>query len=134
MRAFASPPLPPQDLPFDVVHAGNRPPVSDLPSASPRVIVVDDHDDFRFLLRTSLEGRGCVIVGEAADGQIAVELAATVECDRMVMDYRMPVMDGVDATRLIAERRPAIEIIAFTDSRETAAVDGSAPFRRDSAG
>jgi two-component system, chemotaxis family, chemotaxis protein CheY len=88
---------------------------------SRRVMLVDDSADFRMLLRDGLRDRGCEIVAEAENGAQAIELAREIVCDRIVMDFRMPVLDGVQATREINAVRPDLEIIAFTDSGETAA-------------
>ena len=90
-------------------------------SPSARIVIVDDSEEFRALLRESLRDRRCDVVGEAADGAEAVSLLTTLECDRVVMDYRMPVMNGLTATAEILRRRPALEIVAFTDSGDSAA-------------
>ena len=90
-------------------------------SPSARIVIVDDSEEFRVLLRESLRDRRCDVVGEAADGAKAVALLGTQDCDRVVMDYRMPVMDGLTATAEILRHRPALEIVAFTDCGESAA-------------
>lgn len=54
------------------------------------------------------------IVGEAADGQEAVRLVAECRPDVVLMDARMPVMDGVAATRLIKERWPEVRVVVLT--------------------
>jgi CheY-like chemotaxis protein len=87
-----------------------------------RIILVDDSADLRRLLRERLRARGCQIVAEAENGAQAIELARTIPCDRIVMDYRMPVMDGLRATRAIKAARPDLEIIAFTDAIHVAAL------------
>jgi CheY-like chemotaxis protein len=80
-----------------------------------KVLLVDDLPDARFILRKRLEReRVFEIVGEAANGQEAVDKAGELEPDVVVMDFRMPVMDGLDATRIIRERFPQIEVIGFT--------------------
>jgi CheY-like chemotaxis protein len=90
-------------------------------SPSARIVIVDDSEELRALLRESLRDRRCEVVGEAADGAEAVALLATLDCDRVVMDYRMPVMNGLTATAEILRRRPALEVVAFTDSGDSAA-------------
>jgi DNA-binding NarL/FixJ family response regulator len=68
------------------------------------VIVADDHTVLRDGLRYLLEAQGDIkIVGMAANGQEAVELALLHCPDVVVMDISMPVMNGIDATRLICE-------------------------------
>jgi DNA-binding NarL/FixJ family response regulator len=86
-----------------------------------RIVIVDDSAEFRLLLRASLRDRRCDVVGEAADGAEAVALLGTVDCDRVVMDCRMPVMNGLAATAEILRHRPGLEIVAFTDSGDSAA-------------
>lgn len=80
-----------------------------------KVLLVDDLPDARFILRKRLEReRVFEIVGEAANGQEAVDMAEELTPDIVVMDFRMPVMDGLDATRIIREKFPQIEVIGFT--------------------
>jgi CheY-like chemotaxis protein len=80
-----------------------------------KVLLVDDLPDARFILRKRLEReRVFEIVGEAANGQEAVDMAEELSPDVVVMDFRMPVMDGLEATRIIREKFPTIEVIGFT--------------------
>jgi len=66
---------------------------------SVRVLIVDDHATVRLGIRMALEGDGGIeVVGEAADGRAAIELARARRPDVVLMDLRMPVMDGVAAT------------------------------------
>ena len=67
-----------------------------------RVLVVDDQELVRAGFCVLLEAAGFVVAGEAADGVRAVELAASEKPDVVLMDVRMPVMDGLAATREIA--------------------------------
>jgi DNA-binding NarL/FixJ family response regulator len=68
-----------------------------------RVLVADDQDLVRAGLRMILEARGDVrVVGEAADGQRAVRLAQELRPDVCLLDIRMPVLDGIEATRRLA--------------------------------
>ena len=78
-------------------------------------MLVDDLSDARFVLRKRLEREGKYeIVGEAANGQEAVELAESLQPDLVIMDFRMPVMDGLEATRAIKESSPSVEVVGFT--------------------
>ena len=84
--------------------------------ASPRpvrVLVVDDHADVRFLVRTILEDAGppLEVAGEAAGGHAAVEAADRLDPTVVVLDARMPDMDGFEAAALILERRPGQPIL-----------------------
>ncbi|GAA1935107.1 response regulator transcription factor [Nocardioides marmoribigeumensis] len=78
-----------------------------------RVLVVDDQDLVRHGLRMILELGGVEVVGEAADGAAAVAAAEDLRPDVVLMDLRMPVMDGVEATRRIAEAGTAT-VLALT--------------------
>jgi DNA-binding NarL/FixJ family response regulator len=84
-------------------------------TASPvRVVIVDDYLPLRQLLREVLVGRGCSIVGEARDGEAAIELVLSTVPDVVVMDAHMPRIGGIEATRVIKERNPEIEVVIFT--------------------
>lgn len=87
-----------------------------------KVLLVDDQALFREGLRTLLEVQQDVeIVGEASNGEEALRLAATAQPEVVLMDLRMPVMDGVTATRRIRDLYPAINVIVLTtfDDDET---------------
>ena len=80
-----------------------------------RVLIVDDHQIVRTGLRTFLELQDDIaVVGEAADGLAAVDLAARLEPDVVLMDIVMPEQDGIAATRKIKELHNDIGVIALT--------------------
>jgi DNA-binding NarL/FixJ family response regulator len=80
-----------------------------------RVLIADDRPRSRSGLRAVLSVRPEIeIVGEAADGQEAVRLVAECHPDVVLMDARMPVMDGVEATRLIKQEWPGIRVVVLT--------------------
>ena len=80
-----------------------------------KVLVVDDSDDSRFLLRKRLEKkRQFHIVGEAANGLDALKLVEELGPDIVIMDVRMPLMDGIEATRQIKERFPSTSVLAHS--------------------
>lgn len=70
----------------------------------PTVLLADDHGAIRAGLRIMLETHDIAVVGEAADGEVAVRNAAALLPDVVLMDLRMPGRDGVSATREIVER------------------------------
>ena len=80
-----------------------------------RVVVADDHDLARAGLRGLLSGeRGLEVVGEAASGREALELCRRVRPDLVLMDVRMPDMNGLAVTRAIKHESPATSVILFT--------------------
>jgi DNA-binding NarL/FixJ family response regulator len=79
------------------------------------VLIVDDHAVVREGLRTFLELQdGIQVIGEAADGEQAVERALALEPDVVLMDLVMPGLDGVGAMRSLQERVPASRVIVLT--------------------
>lgn len=84
-----------------------------------RVLIADDHRLFRQGLRQICEKVGRLeVVGEAENGEEAVALARRLQPDVVLMDIRMPVMDGVEATRRITARVPSARIIILTMYRQ----------------
>jgi DNA-binding NarL/FixJ family response regulator len=80
-----------------------------------RVLIADDRPRSRSGLRALLGLRPEIeVVGEAADGREAVRLAAEYRPDVVLMDARMPVMDGVAATRVIKARWPETRVVVLT--------------------
>jgi DNA-binding NarL/FixJ family response regulator len=79
------------------------------------VAVVDDQPLARGGLRTIIDSEpDLVVVGEAADGQQALRLVAATAPDVVVMDLRMPVMDGIEATRRVLAGHPGIRVLVLT--------------------
>ena len=80
-----------------------------------RVVLADDHKLIRDGLRALFaQNPQLELVGEAADGQEALELADQLLPDVVVMDITMPRLDGPDATKQITTRHPQIKVIALT--------------------
>jgi DNA-binding NarL/FixJ family response regulator len=80
-----------------------------------RVLLVDDQRLMREGLRTLLElHRDLTVIGEAGDGQEAAELTDRLHPDVVLMDLRMPRMDGVTATQRIKERWPDVQVLVLT--------------------
>ncbi len=96
-----------------------------------RVLVVDDHDVVRAGLRLLLGGFDDVeCVGDAADGQQAVDLVGTVQPDVVLMDLSMPGMSGIAATSRILDDHPDVRVVVLTTvadrTKVTAAIDAGA--------
>jgi DNA-binding NarL/FixJ family response regulator len=80
-----------------------------------RLLLVDDQALFREGLRILLSVHGDLeVAGEAANGKEAVELTAELKPDVILMDLRMPVLDGVEATRLVRQEHPQTAVIVLT--------------------
>jgi DNA-binding NarL/FixJ family response regulator len=80
-----------------------------------RVIVADDHDLARAGLRSLLSGeRGLEVVGEAASGREALKLVRRLRPDLVLLDVRMPDMNGLAVTRAIKQESPVTSVILFT--------------------
>ena len=88
-------------------------------SESIRLLIADDHLIVRQGLRLILETEdGFELVGEAADGAEAVQLAGELHPDVILMDLRMPGMDGLTAIEQLAEKQPEIAIVILTTFNE----------------
>ncbi len=79
-----------------------------------RVLLADDHQILRDGVRRGLEAAGATVVGEADNGEEAVELAARTNPDIVLMDLSMPVLDGVAATDRITRELPDVKVVVLT--------------------
>lgn len=79
-----------------------------------RVLVVDDTDHVRGMLVDMLDLDGFEVVGQASSGEEAIELAAQMNPEVVIMDYKMPGMDGLAAARTIRDNTPSQSIIIYT--------------------
>ena len=86
-------------------------------NSATRIVIPDDEPLIRLDLRENLEGLGYEVIGEAADGKHAVELARKLRPDLVIMDIRMPEMDGIAALRALTEETiaPVLLLTAYSD-------------------
>jgi DNA-binding NarL/FixJ family response regulator len=89
-----------------------------------RILIADDHEVVRFGLKAILEARpGWQVVAETGDGKDAVAKAIEASPDVAIVDYSLPVMNGIETTRQIRARAPHTEVLIFTMHDSDALVD-----------
>lgn len=93
--------------------------MSDDGAARPTIIVAEDEDQLREALVEMLHDAEYDVVGEASTGSEAASLTAALDPDLVLMDYRMPGMDGVSATEVIKQLNPRTDVVMFTAYEET---------------
>lgn len=110
----------PNDGPHDRTEAG-------LQEDSPvTVLVVDDQDSFRSAMRELVDAAdGFSLVGEAASGQAALDAADVLSPRMVIMDKRMPGMNGIEATRLLTARHPNIVVLLVSVEEPDPQLTGS---------
>ena len=82
-----------------------------------RIVIAEDDEVTRKDLREMLEGLGYLVVGEARDGKSAVNLARELRPDIVIMDIKMPILDGIDAARTLTEEQiaPVVLLTGYYD-------------------
>jgi len=82
-----------------------------------RVLIADDDPIIRLDLKQMLESLGYEVVGEAGDGQQAVDLARELKPDVCIFDVKMPIMDGIEAVNIVTDENiaPTILLTAYSD-------------------
>lgn len=80
-----------------------------------KALIVDDHSFFRQTLRSYLEGAGAAeVIGEAADGQEALECVERLHPELVIMDINMPRLNGIKAGEIIKKQSPGLPLILYT--------------------
>jgi two-component system invasion response regulator UvrY len=98
-----------------------RAPAGDLAVQPRSVLLVDDQRQFRVTVRSLLDGEASyVVVGEADDGEEAVELARSLRPDVVLMDVRLPGINGIEATRRILASAPTTTVVLLSTVRRAA--------------
>jgi CheY-like chemotaxis protein len=106
--------------------------VKDNYGVSKSILIVDDHPSFRAGARRMLEASGYSVVGEAADGEAALEAARALRPDLVLLDVQLPGIDGFEvAVRLDAleGRRPAIVLTSSRERTDFGEAIGESPAR-----
>jgi DNA-binding NarL/FixJ family response regulator len=88
------------------------------PQQDLRVVIADDHPFYRQGLSDLLTKSGIDVVGEAADGKSAIQVAAETAPDVVVMDLNMPGISGAEATQRLTERNPSARVLVLSVSAE----------------
>ena len=84
----------------------------------PTVLIVDDHPSFRLTARALLESEGFEVIGEAADGASALEAAAELRPDVVLLDVQLPDLDGFEVAALLRSRNGDSPEVVLTSSRD----------------
>jgi signal transduction histidine kinase len=115
-RSWLGPVSPTGDPPRRAGTLFSSPPVPPAPGEhrTLRVMVVDDNDGFRESLVELLAAGGHVVVGEATNGRQALDIVGDIDPDVVLMDIRMPVMDGIETTKRMKAMRPSLGVVALT--------------------
>ena len=79
-----------------------------------RVLVVDDNAAVRSEARSTLQDQGLDVVGEATNGEEAIERTEKLNPDLIIMDVSMPVLNGLDAAKIIKRSHPQTQILMFS--------------------
>ena len=80
-----------------------------------RIVLADDHEAYRHHLRAALEREPDItVVGEAADGREAIDLARRLAPDIVIIDVMMPGINGIEATRQIVAAYPSVKVLALS--------------------
>jgi CheY-like chemotaxis protein len=83
-------------------------------AGEPTVLIVDDDEEIRHVLRLVCEADDLVVVGEAANGVEAIPLALKHQPDFVILDYRLPRLDGEGAAEILRAVTPESRIVAFS--------------------
>ena len=85
--------------------------------AQTRLVIADDESLIRMNLKETLVGLGYLVVGEAGDGVTAINLARSLKPDLVVMDIKMPKLDGIQAAEVLTQERiaPVLLLTAYND-------------------
>jgi len=92
-----------------------------------RILLVDDSSEIRSAVAAMLTTAGHEVVAQADDGDRGVAQAIGHQPDLVICDWRMPVVDGVEATRRIREACPSVAVVAFASTNDPTVRDAFLP-------
>ena len=87
---------------------------ADCPARGKRILIVDDGDSVRDIIRIFLEMKGFEVCGEAADGVEGIEKAGATKPDLVILDLAMPRMNGVQAAEVLSRTMPHLPVVLLT--------------------
>jgi DNA-binding NarL/FixJ family response regulator len=80
-----------------------------------RILIIDDSSDVRYVMRKLFESEtGWLVCGEASNGKEGVEMAERVHPNLIILDLSMPVMNGLEAAKILNRSMPSVPLIMFT--------------------
>jgi DNA-binding NarL/FixJ family response regulator len=79
------------------------------------ILIVDDNPQIRKIIRSVLEDADCAVCGEAVNGQDGIEKAARLHPDLVILDLAMPVMNGLEAARVLTKTMPGVILVLLTN-------------------
>src|SRR5882762_11491498 len=100
-------------MPQPQKSADTKPPANDT-ARKRRILVIDDGDSVRDIIRIFLERNGFEVCGEGGDGIQAIELAKKLKPDLIVLDLAMPRMNGAEAASVLSQTMPDVPIVLLT--------------------
>lgn len=89
------------------------------------IVIADDNDMMRSILRAMLRGEEYDVIGEARNGQAAIDTVARLQPDIVCMDVMMPEKSGIEALREIKQARPETEVVMVTSNSDSETVQES---------
>jgi two-component system chemotaxis response regulator CheY len=84
-----------------------------------KILIADDTDSVRFALRLVLEHLGHEVIGYATNGQDTIDKCASMHPELIMMDVRMPIIDGLTCTSMLSKSNPEQKVVIVTGSRTT---------------
>src|SRR5687768_16217126 len=110
-------PIPRRILPATLYAYSSSGTWEDTHMSQTRLVIADDESLIRMNLKETLVGLGYLVVGEAGDGVSAINLARELRPDLVIMDIKMPKLDGIQAAKVLTEDKiaPVLLLTAYSD-------------------